>query len=315
MLPTSPKRAFITHTFAGSPLNRASDRRPDAAWLAGKLDEPRTRVLVMWNGAPLLKDGALVWLGGNLAKQLAVSEERLLFLGLDRDLDGSEDTADAVFALDLEGVADPAEGPLEGFGLFGDLRTAAAGLPVPETGMLSTARSLFEWRRRHRFCSVCGQPSNAVDGGWKRICPSCGAQHFPRVDPCVIMLPIFGDRCLLGRQAAWAKGRFSALAGFLEPGESIEEACAREVKEEAGLTVTSVRYHSSQPWPYPSNLMIGLMAEVSDDQAAPDLTELEEVRWLTKAQTRDLLDGKVEGLSAPPPMAIAHCLIRDWAFS
>jgi NAD+ diphosphatase len=298
---------FVTHTFAGNPLDRASDRRSDAAWLADKLAAPGARALCLWNGSPLLKDGALVWLEAGLAAHLAGGGEPLLFMGLDGE--------DAVFALGLEGEADPAEGPLEGHGLFGDLRGAAASLPIPDTGLLSTARSLFEWRRRHRHCSVCGQPSRAVDGGWKRVCPNCGAEHFPRVDPCVIMLPIFGDKCLVGRQAAWAVGRFSALAGFLEPGESIEEACAREVKEESGLTVTAIRYHSSQPWPYPSNLMIGLMAEVSDDNAVPDLNELEAVMWLTKAEARDVIDGKVEGVTAPPPLAIAFHLLRDWAFS
>ena len=296
---------FVTHTFAGNPLDRASDRRSDADWLAGLLDA--ARVLVLWNGAPLLKDGALVWLDGGLAKQLAADEEHLLFLGLDGE--------DGVFALDLEGPADPAEGPLEGRGAFGDLRTAAADLPIPDTGLLSTARSLFEWRRRHRHCSVCGQISKSVDGGWKRVCPACDAQHFPRVDPCVIMLPVIGDRCLVGRQAVWAAGRYSALAGFVEPGESSEEACAREVKEEAGLTVTGVRYHSSQPWPYPSNLMIGLIAEVADTEARPDFNELEAVRWMTKAEARDLIEGRTEGLSSPPKLAIAYWLIHDWAFS
>jgi NAD+ diphosphatase len=300
-------RPFITHTFAGNPLDRASDKRPDADWLAGKLDEPGARALAMWNGAPLLRDGALVWLDGGLARHLAGGAEHLLFMGLDQD-------HAAVFALDLEGEADPAAGPLAGLGAFADLRASAASLPLTDTGLLSTARSLFEWRKRHRHCSVCGHASRAVDGGWKRICPSCEAQHFPRVDPCVIMLPIFGETCLVGRQAAWPKGRFSALAGFLEPGESIEEACAREVKEEAGLTVAAIRYHSSQPWPYPSNLMIGLMADVSDNQAAPDLTELEAVLWLTRAEARAMVEGKLDDVAAPPPTAIAHHLIHDWAY-
>jgi NAD+ diphosphatase len=299
-------RAFITHTFAGNPLDRASDKRSDSDWLAGKLAEPDSRALALWKGAPLLKDNGLVWLDGGLAGKLAGGDEHLLFMGLDGDT--------AVFALDLEGEADPAQGPLEGLGAFGELRAAAATLPLSDTGLLSTARSLFEWRRRHRHCSVCGQASRVVDGGWKRVCPACNAQHFPRVDPCVIMLPIFGETCLVGRQAAWPPGRFSALAGFVEPGESIEEACAREVKEEAGLTVTAVRYHSSQPWPYPSNLMIGLMAEVADNQAAPDLTELEAVMWLTRADARALVDGALEGFGSPPRSAIAHHLVRDWAY-
>lgn len=298
--------AFITHTFAGGALNRASDKRPDADWLAAKLLEPGARVLALWNGAPLLQDGAIAWLDGGFARRLAARDENLLFLGLDGE--------DAVFALDLEGPADPVEGPLLGRGAFGELRGAAAGMALSDTGLLSTARSLFEWRRRHRHCSVCGHISEAVDGGWKRVCPNCHGQHFPRVDPCVIMLPVIGDKCLVGRQAAWVAGRFSALAGFVEPGESIEEACAREVKEEAGLTVVAVRYHSSQPWPYPSNLMLGMIAEVSDENAQPDLNELEAVMWLSRAEARDLVDGKLAGVSGAPPTAIAHHLIRGWAY-
>jgi NAD+ diphosphatase len=297
---------FITHAFAGNPLDRASDRRIDADWLARQAEGPRARALVLWKGNPLLKAGSeLAFIDAGMASKLAETGEHLIFLGLDGE--------DGVFALDIEGEADPALGPLQGFGEFGEMRAAAAALPIPDTGLLSASRSLFEWRRKHRYCSNCGHATNGVSGGWKRQCPNCKAEHFPRVDPCVIMLPTFGDRCLVGRQAAWIANRYSALAGFVEPGESIEEACAREVKEEAGLTVTAVRYHSSQPWPYPSNLMIGLTCEVSHDQAQPDLTELESVLWLTKAQALDLVDGKAEGLTAPPPFAIAHSLIRDWA--
>ena len=154
-----------------------------------------------------------------------------------------------------------------------------------------------------------------VDGGWKRACPACKAEHFPRTDPVVIMLAVHGDRCMLGRQEIWPKGMFSALAGFLEPGESIEEACARELEEEAGLKTLSVEYHSTQPWPYPSSLMIGLIAQVASDEATPDQTELSEVRWFTKAEARDVLAGKVEGTFAPGPMAIAHQLLKTWAES
>ena len=172
---------------------------------------------------------------------------------------------------------------------------------------------MFEWRRRHGFCSACGQPTLAIEGGWKRVCESCRTEHFPRTDPVVIMLPTIGERCLLGRQAVWPKGMYSALAGFLEPGESIEEACAREVYEEAGLVTTSVRYHSTQPWPYPSSLMIGLICEVETNEAVADQIEIEEVRWFTREETRKLIAGELNDARAPGGMAIAFQLIKAWA--
>jgi NAD+ diphosphatase len=299
------------HTFAGNRLDRAGDRRDDPRWLAAQLADPRAVSIALWNGQPLLQEGEdgqlrAARLDGGMARELAAGAETLLFLGLSDE--------GPVLAIDLDGVADPAEGTLQGLGRFTDLRAALPALDGGDANMIGAARSLFEWRRKHRFCSVCGHPSHTAEGGWRRVCPSCGAQHFPRVDPCVIMLPVRGERCLLGRQAAWAPGRFSALAGFVEPGESVEEACAREVREEAALTVSAVRYHSSQPWPFPSNLMIGLIAEVEDGEARPDLTELEAVRWLTRSQARDLAEGKLEGALAPTRTAIAYHLIRDWAF-
>ena len=299
------------NTFAGNPLNRASERRGDAAWLAEKLAASDSLGLAVWNGRPLVetgKDGGvqIAYLRADMARELADNGwERLLFMGLWNET--------AVFAVDLEGGVDPADGPLQGLGRFEDLRAIALRLPPADAGILATAKSMFEWRRRHRFCAACGQPSEVAEGGWKRVCPSCNAEHFPRTDPVVIMLPVHGDRCMVGRGAAWPKGMFSALAGFLEPGESIEEACARELFEEAGLRATSVRYHSTQPWPYPSSLMIGLIAQVDGDQATPDQTELAEVRWFTRAEARDLLAGKVEGAGAPTLMAIAAQLIKAWA--
>jgi NAD+ diphosphatase len=298
----------ITNTFAGNPLDRASELRGDRAALSKLLKAPGARALALWNGKPLVTgedDPAIAWLPPRLAHELAVGEERMLFLGL---MDGA-----AVFAVDLEGAADPVDGPLQGFGRFAGLRDIAQQLPGADAGVLATAKAVFEWRRRHGFCSACGQPTLVTDGGWKRVCEACRAEHFPRTDPVVIMLPTLGERCLLGRQRAWPAGMHSALAGFLEPGETIEEACAREVREEAGLSVTAVRYHSSQPWPFPNSLMIGLLAEVSDDNARPDQTELEAVRWFTRTETKALLRGEIEGVWSPRPSAIAHQLVKAWA--
>jgi len=302
--------AFL-NTFAGNPLNRASERRVDAPWLAEKLAASDSLGIALWNGKPLLettKDGGvqIAYLPAKMVEDLAGGPERLLFMGLWKET--------AVFAVDLENPADPADGPLQGLGRFEDLRAMALKLPGPDAAILATAKSMFEWRRRHKHCANCGEPTDAVEGGWKRSCPACKAEHFPRTDPVVIMVAVHGDRCMLGRGATWPKGVFSALAGFLEPGETIEEACARELFEEAGLKATSVRYHSTQPWPYPSSLMIGLIAEVDGDQATPDQTELAEVRWFSRAEARDLLEGRIEGIMAPTAMAIAHQLIRAWAY-
>jgi NAD+ diphosphatase len=300
---------FIVNTYAGNPLDRASARRVDQAWLLARLAEPNSQALAFWNGAPLVTTAEggvrLVRLAAAMAARVADSEHGLLFLG-------TEDER-AVFAVDLDGPADPAQGPLHGFGRFQGMREVTPLLAPEDAAQAATARAVFEWQRRHRFCAQCGQPTLVADGGWRRRCPACAADHFPRTDPVVIMLPVFGDRCLLGRQASWDPGRYSALAGFMEPGESIEEACAREVAEEAGLEVIAVRYHSSQPWPYPSSLMIGLFAEVSHDRAQPDQTELEAARWFTRAEAQALLAGEIEGLSAPARFAIAHALLQAWS--
>ncbi len=298
------------NTFAGNPLDRAGDRREDPAWLAAQAANPDALALAIWNGGVLIEDHPdgprLAWLGLMQARTLSQGPE--VFLGLWRDA--------PVFAVALDGAADPAEGPLKGLGAFHDMRSAAAMLPGPEAAMAGGAKSLIDWRGRHGFCSACGQPTNDACGGWKRICPSCKSEHFPRVDPVAIMLPVWRGGpepvCLLGRQAVWPEGRMSALAGFLEPGETIEEGCAREIAEEAGLTVTAVRYHSSQPWPFPSQLMIGLIAEVSDDQATPDQTELEAVAWLTRAEAKALLAGTHPAFKAPGSIAISRVLIQAW---
>ena len=298
------------NTFAGNPLDRASDRRSKPDWIAEQLASPDSLGLALWNGQPFVepnKDGGMqiAYLPAKLVGELAGGAERLLFMGLWKQT--------AVFAVDLEDAADPADGPLQGFGKFEDLRAIALKLPPTEAAIVATAKQMFEWRRRHPHCAVCGQRSEAMDGGWKRKCPACEAEHFPRTDPVVIMLAVHGERCMLGRQDRWPPGMFSALAGFLEPGESIEEACARELSEEAGLRTRRVRYHSTQPWPYPSSLMIGLIAEVEDDVGTPDQVEISEVRWFTRDQARALVAGQLDDASAPGKLAIAHQLIKAWA--
>jgi NAD+ diphosphatase len=302
--------SFYSHTFAGNPLDRAGDRRADEAWLARRLEESSSLAVALWNGQPLVEQGEkgpqIAYLRADMAHELSGGPERLLFLGLWKET--------AVFALDMEGGADPAEGALLGLGRFEDLRGLALQLPAGDAAILATAKAMFEWRRKHRHCANCGEVSLVADGGWKRVCPACHAEHFPRTDPVVIMLAARGERCLLGRQARFPPGMFSALAGFVEPGESLEEACARELAEEAGLRAVSVRYHSTQPWPYPSSLMVGLIAEVENEDASPDQTELEEVRWFSREEARQLLAGEIAGVWAPPPLAIAHHLIKAWAF-
>ena len=304
-----PLDAF-TNTFAGNPLDRASAKRADPAWIADRLAEPAALSVAIWNGRPLVETGAsgapqLAYLSAAVASELAGGPERLLFLGLWKET--------PVFALDFEGADDPADGPLEGLGRFDDLRTIALTLPPADAAIAATAKGVFEWRRRHQYCAACGAASQVAEAGWKRVCPACAAEHFPRTDPVVIMLPVKGERCLVGRQAAWPKGVYSALAGFLEPGETIEEACARELSEEAGLITRRVHYHSTQPWPYPSTLMIGLIAEVENEDAVADQDELDEVRWLTREEARQLIAETHASARAPGAMAIAHQLIRAWA--
>lgn len=195
-----------------------------------------------------------------------------------------------------------------------DLRSIAVrGLvPAEELGMLAMAKSLLDWHRRHRFCANCGAPTQAAQAGFRRDCSACGAQHFPRTDPVVIMLITRGDKCLMGRQPRFAEKMYSCLAGFLEPGETIEDAVRRETFEEAGIRVGAVRYMASQPWPFPSNIMIGCIGEALTDDITFDGEELEDARWFTKDDIRRMLDGTHEQFAAPAPIAIANHLIREW---
>ncbi|HWT36672.1 MAG TPA: NAD(+) diphosphatase [Paraburkholderia sp.] len=196
-----------------------------------------------------------------------------------------------------------------------DLRSIALQGLVPQEllGVLGEAKSMLDWHRRHRFCANCGARSRSTAAGWQRQCDTCGTRHFPRVDPVVIMLAIDGERCLLGRQRQFAPGMYSALAGFVEPGETVEDAVRREVHEEARVSCVEVVYFASQPWPFPSSLMIGCFARAGDTDIVVDTTELEDARWFTRAEVAAMLEGThADGLSAPKPFAIAHHLLRAY---
>lgn len=296
------------NAFANSPLDRAAHHRKDAGWIARALDDPTAQLCILQDGAILCDDAGVVWLNG-AAAGLADRAAPVVFLGLRRD-------GAPVFAATLGKSAALDDLPIAGLGALTDMRAAAARLPTHDLAIVGAAKALFEWHAKHGFCAQCGAKSDAADAGWKRQCESCGAEHFPRIDPVVIMLPVRGDQCLLGRQARFPAGMYSALAGFVEPGETIEEACSRETAEEVGLTTTAVQMHSSQPWPFPSSLMIGLICEVADGDVRLD-DEISDTVWLSRAQARAALAGGVDTPSgrvwAPPPFAIAHQLLKSWA--
>ena len=196
-----------------------------------------------------------------------------------------------------------------------DLRSIAVnGLVAPEhLAPLAEAKALLAWHRRHRFCPNCGAPSTLIEGGWRRDCTACNTQHFPRTDPVVIMLPFAGDQCVLGRSYRFVPGMWSCLAGFMEPGETIEEAVRRETREEAGIVSGRVSYFASQPWPFPTSLMIGCHAEALSREIIIDRSELEGARWFHRDEvTSMLLRMHPDSLTTPPPMAIAHHIIRAW---
>ena len=302
--------------FSGNTLDRVSLRRADPAWLAEQWAHPGARVLPLWQLRPLVVGASrgpqqAGFVIPRVAQDLAGSEAPRVFLGLDGQ--------SPLFALDVSAAQDPREqGPLAGLGEFVELRALAlrGELPPEELAICGTAKAMIDWHQRHGFCARCGAPTKPVDGGWRRRCGQCSADHFPRTDPVVIMLASLGERCLVGRGRQFPPGMFSALAGFLEPGETIEEGVRREIFEEAGIQVGKVRYHASQPWAFPSSLMIGCLAEAQSEKICLGDDELAEARWLEREEVRALLSGgRREGLFLPPPMAIAHHLLHDWAFA
>jgi NAD+ diphosphatase len=286
----------VTPGFTGGRLDRADRLRNDEAAIQLAMADWRARLLVLGPGytPEVTEEGRLAWT--SLAD--AADDAELVFLGLDGD-------RPRFAAITNEPGGQPFRSP--------GLLAALAEMRDGEAATYAAARAVLDWHARHRFCARCGQPSDVIRAGWARRCAACSTEHFPRTDPVVIMIAEHDGRALLGRQASWPAGRYSALAGFVEPGESVEEAVAREIHEEAGVRVRDVRYVASQPWPFPSQLMIACVAAAEDDALTVDTSELEEAIWVPREEVRAVLAGGEGPFVAPPPYAIAHTLLATWA--
>lgn len=296
------------NAYTGSPLDRASHLREDEGWVASAIADPASLFVPVWRARSLMADGPdgggpqAAYLTGAAAEAVRMAGGPWALLGL---LEGTP-----AFAVDVSAVDDPLPLLPEAIGRFEDLRAVPGLLPPGDASVLAHARGLMHWRVRHRFCGVCGAACEPRSAGNAMQCTGCGAQHFPRTDPAVIMLVTRGDRALLGHSTRFPKTTmYSTLAGFVEPGESLEEAVAREVQEETGVRVGRVRYHSSQPWPFPASIMLGFYAEGLTEQVTIDPNELRDARWFSRAEMRDC---KAHGFDLPRLDSIARRLIEDW---
>lgn len=310
MVPEDGVRVHRPNHFAGGEIDRFAHMRADAEWVAARLRDPETRVVPVWRSRslvlPLDDDGAAyepVYLSLDAAREVAEPETEWVFLGLDSGC--------PVFAADLASDGFAEREPLEGLGTFLDLHRMGAMLSRHDGSLLAYARGVTTWSTRHRFCGRCGHPTTPTDGGHVRRCSNelCEEQHFPRTDPAIIVLVADGDHCLLGRKDVWPDGVYSTLAGFVEPGESLSEAVRREVLEESGIEVGDVRYRSSQPWPFPSSLMLGFHATRIGGELQVDGVELEDARFFHRSE----FEGRRDiGLRLPSRVSIARRLIEDW---
>jgi NAD+ diphosphatase len=310
--------------YAGLTLDRAAALRRDEAWVATHLGRPDTRVLAVWRGRNLVRldDGQApeaVFLTGGDAQSLMTDADAVVVLGIDEGLDGGT----AYVAADISNLDEAAAEARTGTGAFEDLRRVGALMAGDQGALLAYARGMVHWHTKHLFCGVCGQPTQSRDGGHVRVCvnKTDSHTHFPRTDPAVIMLVAHdnpegrGPACLLGRQKRWVDGMYSTLAGFVEPGETLEETVAREVFEESAIRVTDVRYQASQPWPFPSSLMLGFCARATSTDIEIDPREIDDARWFTPDEIRawgewgEAPDGAKR---LPRKDSIARLLIDDW---
>jgi NAD+ diphosphatase len=300
-LPPNPPLGYTQ-----SRIQRAAERRADATLMAAMQADPDARAYAIGGELVIMRrDGPDPLFPLAAARALGEARE-LVFLGL---LDGQPRFGLGIAAAAMESLQARADLQVS------DLRSIAVqGLVAPDhLPAIAEAKALLHWHARHRFCPNCGDPTNVVDGGWRRDCASCNGQHFPRTDPVAIMLAVDGGHCLLGRSYRFLPGMWSCLAGYVEPGEAIEDAVRRETVEEAGIHCGKVVYYASQPWPFPSSLMIGCHTKALTREITVDRNELEDARWFARDEAAAMLLGRhPDGLTTPPPVAIAHHLIRAW---
>ncbi|MBC2834664.1 NAD(+) diphosphatase [Paragemmobacter straminiformis] len=309
-------RIAETVTFGGSGLDRAAHLRGDGAALARLL--AGGRVLPLWRGKPLMQGDDLGWLAAD--SPVLAGAGAAVFLGLDDGVarfaqDISDWSPEAGAAGVEAGFFDASEQrhpALDDSFVFLELRGVMVQLSPRAAELAATAKAVLHWHRSHGFCAACGAPSVMAQGGWQRDCPACGTHHFPRTDPVVIMLVTRGNRVLVGRNAAWPEGMYSLLAGFVEPGETLEAAVRREVFEEAGVRVGAVRYLASQPWPFPASLMFGCAGEALDEAITLDPNELEDALWVSREEMVTAMAGLHPRLKPARKGAIAHFLIANW---
>ncbi len=311
-----------TVTFGGPGLERAAEFRTDPQKIAALLGARDARVLPVWRGKPLFCNetcDALQLLAPD-HQIFADAPEPAVFLGLDGGL--------PIFGRDISGWAGPVDEPVGSSGFhdqsiqqhpslatdcrFAELRIHMARLPAPQASLAVTATGLFTWHHTHRFCPNCGAATEIAAAGWQRRCPACARLHFPHIEPVVIMLITHGNDLLIGRSPGWPEGMYSLLAGFMEPGETVEAAVRREVFEETAVRVSAVSYLASQPWPFPASLMIGCRGEATTREIIIDEKEIEDACWVSREQVMDAWATKSSTRIAARKGAIAHFLIRNW---